>query len=1460
MKREWSATFILGCVLSLAAANVSVLRAGPPPSQPDLIPIAVHLGLAGELTIKVTNRGTAEAPALPGGYVSLFVDGLRQANIDLPAIPCTEPDNTVELATGVFVDGEYRQLLVFVDSEDVHAEENELQNFMSLRIDVTWRQGADLSVDAEFDPSGLLTIRVTNVGNQASDPIPALTIGVDVEGTVNQVSTSLNALQPGEAANVPTTISAAEFDRITITLPFDSATDLDSTNNFVTRRHVTMDSIDPDLPGTPYYDLLSNNQPIREAMKLYPLCGSAICPCPNDDCAGIAYDDWSGEWAFLKDGRSGVPGLKATLLRLEQGRPLPFSNSVPARISDAYCYHCDYISEDDGILVYLNHLATTLWFDVRKNSLHGITDSDWNLAHVATLLTPEDLEWQVPLASSSRLARHTLDDGTPCFRYGARHNRADPTIMYRFMNALDMIGPTKEDTAWAVIDWTRTYGSHDANLAYGSDEAELGWHALYPQASYPRYSCNPLGGCWTAAPFVAGMLGPLGIPVAGQSVLLHSPPVDCPSGHARFALPSITKPGAPPGDVGVYVHHADDVNFGYSSWGYTPDPSYELFFTTEEARCQLGLDYEDCPCECESGCLSCDLNPLCDASAPECICDPGNPSCDASEQVIEIHPCAMQGSYNHKRHKMLKGKEYLTGEWLYRYYQCACLYDANCDEVVYGTPPECAQNPGYWAELYMLKEGSQITFAAPLLDEVERADFLAALDDLRYAFGWDVSQIWADILRRSYNRNGAMRYTVDCNDNGEDDLWDIFHDGTSVDCDGNGVPDECQDTSTDCNTNGVWDACDISAGSSPDCNVNGVPDGCDIEAGTSADCNSDDVPDDCEFDCNGNDIADECDIASANSADCNGTGVPDECETDCNENGLADECDLASGTSPDCNSNAAPDECDIAGGESLDDLPADGDGIPDECQSDCNGNGAPDADDLATGTSSDCNGNDVPDDCDTVGAFSNTSGALSPFSDSSEPQVHTFVDVPLSAVDVTLSFDARAYFVLGILEVRVLLNGTNVGPAFHGGGYLSCSDPAEQDQLVIPAAMFNSLISGGDAEVMMIPNWSGGGCDPPAWISVTLKYGSFDCNGNGVPDECDTAGGASADCDANLVPDECEGDCNANGIPDECDIDSGTSPDCNFNAIPDECDIADGVLDDFPPGGDGIPDECQADCNENSIPDASDISGGTSPDCNFNGVPDECEPLFTLTPEGSRYIALTPALCTPLAFRVTSPDVVCLFQYVQADGSLGDNPFYQLPEGWGVVHVHDQAIIPSTTYRVVALLQGSGESDPVEASTWVWGDVNNDGVANMADVQLATFAFQGHPSAPPLETAEQAPPLAAGTCGAPNGVVNFDDITAILFAFQGYPYPCLDPLPPPCGECTSDEGCDDLVACTIDTCVAFECVFTADNTACPDDGLFCNGHEVCNASAGCVSTGNPCRPLGMRCAEGTGCVLPDSPR
>jgi hypothetical protein len=49
------------------------------------------------------------------------------------------------------------------------------------------------------------------------------------------------------------------------------------------------------------------------------------------------------------------------------------------------------------------------------------------------------------------------------------------------------------------------------------------------------------------------------------------------------------------------------------------------------------------------------------------------------------------------------------------------------------------------------------------------------------------------------------------------------------------------------------------------------------------------------------------------------------------------------------------------------------------------------------------------------------------------------------------------------------------------------------------------------------------------------------------------AGGTGADCNGNGVPDDCEHDCNGSGLPDPCDLAAGTSLDAGADGIPDEC-------------------------------------------------------------------------------------------------------------------------------------------------------------------------------------------------------------------------------------------------------------------------------------------------------------------
>lgn len=77
------------------------------------------------------------------------------------------------------------------------------------------------------------------------------------------------------------------------------------------------------------------------------------------------------------------------------------------------------------------------------------------------------------------------------------------------------------------------------------------------------------------------------------------------------------------------------------------------------------------------------------------------------------------------------------------------------------------------------------------------------------------------------------------------------------------------------------------------------------------------------------------------------------------------------------------------------------------------------------------------------------------------------------------------------------------------------------------------------------------------------------------------------DCNSNTIEDDCDIACGPAGS--RCDVPGcGDSADCNFNDIPDECE----------------PDQ---DCQPNGVRDICDIGAGTSNDCNGNNVPDDCE-------------------------------------------------------------------------------------------------------------------------------------------------------------------------------------------------------------------------------------------------------------
>ena len=73
-----------------------------------------------------------------------------------------------------------------------------------------------------------------------------------------------------------------------------------------------------------------------------------------------------------------------------------------------------------------------------------------------------------------------------------------------------------------------------------------------------------------------------------------------------------------------------------------------------------------------------------------------------------------------------------------------------------------------------------------------------------------------------------------------------------------------------------------------------------------------------------------------------------------------------------------------------------------------------------------------------------------------------------------------------------------------------------------------------------------------------LRIGDYDCNGNGISDLADLAGGTSPNCNANDIPDECEPDTDDDGYIDDCDNcpdhHNPTQTDTDGDGIGDVCD------------------------------------------------------------------------------------------------------------------------------------------------------------------------------------------------------------------------------------------------------------------------------------------------------------------
>lgn len=200
-------------------------------------------------------------------------------------------------------------------------------------------------------------------------------------------------------------------------------------------------------------------------------------------------------------------------------------------------------------------------------------------------------------------------------------------------------------------------------------------------------------------------------------------------------------------------------------------------------------------------------------------------------------------------------------------------------------------------------------------------------------------------------------------------------------------------------------------------------------------------------------------------------------------------------------------------------------------------------DDVTVFTCPDCDGDGIDDMA--AAEFTAASGMVGNIG-SGSPQSVTFVAPPEAATDVLLAFNARGDFSATSEFVDVEINGTFVGTVLSISAG-DCPQTPEREQMVVPAAVFNAAVAGGDAVISLTAssdvNPALGQCQNQSYIGVSIRFGRpmADCNGNLAQDGCEAAaGGAGAFVDVLLgvSPYACIYDFNASGAVDGDDIEA----------------------------------------------------------------------------------------------------------------------------------------------------------------------------------------------------------------------------------------------------------------------------------------------------------------------------------
>lgn len=273
---------------------------------------------------------------------------------------------------------------------------------------------------------------------------------------------------------------------------------------------------------------------------------------------------------------------------------------------------------------------------------------------------------------------------------------------------------------------------------------------------------------------------------------------------------------------------------------------------------------------------------------------------------------------------------------------------------------------------------------------------------------------------------------------------------------------------------------------------------------------------------------------------------------------------------------------------------------------------------------------------------------------------------------------------------------------------------------------------------------------------------NYDCNSNGIDDTLDIANETSGDCNGNGLPDECEPDANGNGQPDDCEFALQTP----LQPQPENVDKNRFISFVVPPLNVTQQDTALR-VRLTSLhhpvlpPDAPDLTAH------------EGEVRFVVP------FAFDEQTGQPLLDCVDSAALTTTFKCA----NLSCNPMYLDWSGLlagETLHVTDEAIVPSSIYDVAML---SADCVGTEATctlattdlpvaTTRWGDTNGDGLIAVADIVLAVDVLKDISGAAPLNQAKMIPNDPDPT-KAPR--ITIGDVVQVLDALKFFPFPLAGP-------------------------------------------------------------------------------------